>query len=178
MRRLESAVGAPLAGGGAGALGALVAIVRGYPAGGVLVTALFLAVLAVISVSDLRERRIPNVHTYGGASAALAASALAGADAFALSALGLLIGGGVMAAAYVLGRGRLGLGDVKLSAFAGSVLGAHATPLFLLAGTALGAVAAAALLVRGRDRRSTFAYGPYLAAGAAVAALTEGPLLS
>ena len=92
-----------------------------------------------------------------------------------LSGLGRRMGGGVMGVGFIVGRGRLGLGDVKLSAFAGSVLGAQGTPAFLLAGTALGAVVALALLAAGRDRRSTFAYRPYLAAGAAVVPLPSGP---
>ncbi len=173
-RRPESAWAAAAG----GALGAVVGAVRGFPPGGVVVAALFLAVLAAISVADLRERRVPNAYTYLGTIVALVAAATGGGESIVLSVGGMLIGGGVMGVGFIIGRGRLGLGDVKLSAFAGSVLGASATPAFLLAGTALGAAAALALLVAGRDRRSTFAYGPYLAAGAAVIALTRGPLLS
>ncbi len=173
-RRPESAWAAAAG----GVLGAVVGGVRGFPPGGVVVAALFLAVLAAISVVDLRERRVPNAYTYSGTIVALAAAATGGGESIVFSVLGMLIGGGVMGAGFIIGRGRLGLGDVKLSAFAGSVLGARATPTFLLAGTALGAIAALALLAAGRERRSTLAYGPYLAAGAALAALTEGPLLS
>ena len=173
-RRPESAWAAAAG----GALGAVVGAARGFPPGGVVVAALFLAVLAAISVADLRERRVPNAYTYLGTIVALVAAATGGGESIVLSVGGMLIGGGVMGVGFIIGRGRLGLGDVKLSAFAGSVLGASATPAFLLAGTALGAAAALALLVAGRDRRSTFAYGPYLAAGAAVIALTRGPLLS
>ncbi len=173
-RRPESAWAAAAG----GVLGAVVGVAQGFSSGGVIVAALFLAVLAAISVVDLRERRVPNAYTYSGTIVALAAAAMGGGESIVLSVLGMLIGGGVMGAGFIIGRGRLGLGDVKLSAFVGSVLGAHATPAFLLAGTALGAAAALALLATGRDRRSTFAYGPYLAAAAAVIALTRGPLLS
>jgi Flp pilus assembly protein protease CpaA len=173
-RRPESAWAAAAG----GVLGAVVGAARGFSSSGVIVVALFLAVLAAISVVDLRERRVPNAYTYPGTIVALAAAATGGGESIVLSVLGMLIGGGVMGAGFIIGRGRLGLGDVKLAAFAGSVLGARATPAFLLAGTALGAAVALAMLAAGRDRRSTFAYGPYLAAAAAVVALTRGPLLS
>ena len=180
MRALPSARGAAplLAAAAAGVIGAPAAALLGRPPGGVVVTALFLAALAALSTVDLRERRIPNAYTYGGTALALLAAGFGGVEAVALSVLGLLIGGGAMGALYLLGRGQLGFGDVKLAAFAGAVLGAEGTPAFLLAGTVLGAVAAAALMAMGRDRRSTFAYGPYLAAGAALVVVVRGPLLA
>lgn len=154
------------------------AVIAGRPPGGVAVTAAFLAVLVAVSLVDLRERRIPNAYVYTGTGLALAVALPGGADALGASLLGLLIGGGVMGGFYLVARGQLGLGDVKLAAFAGAVVGVRATPTFLMAGTGLGALAALVLLLRGGGRRSTFAYGPYLAAGAAVAVLAHGPLMS
>jgi leader peptidase (prepilin peptidase)/N-methyltransferase len=157
---------------------AAIAIVVGRPPGGVIVTAAFTAALAGISLVDLRERRIPNAYTYGGTAVALAVALPGGVDAIGSSLLGIGFGGGVMGAGFWVGRGQLGLGDVKLAAFAGAVLGGRATATFLMAGTVFVALAALVLLLRGRDRRSTFAYGPYLAAGAAFAVLVRGPLMS
>ena len=125
------AADATVAGAG-GALGAAAAIALGYSPGGVAVTALFVGALAGIAMIDLRERRIPNAYTYTGTLMALAAAALGGPGPLTLAALGLLAAGGAMAVMYLLGRGRLGMGDVKLCAFAGSVLakyGSHGTPL-------------------------------------------------
>lgn len=143
-----------------------------------MVTALFLAALAVASLVDLAERRIPNALTYSGVVAGLLIAVPGGGDAIASALLGVLVSAGAIGAFWALSRGQLGLGDVKLAAFVGAVLGVRAAPLFLVAGTSLGALAALVLLARGHDRRSTFAYGPYLAAGAALAVLLEGPLMS
>lgn len=142
------------------------------------VTALFLAALAVAALVDLAERRIPNALTYPGVVVGLLIAVPGGGTAVASALLGVLLGGGALGVFWAISRGQLGLGDVKFAAFVGAVLGVQAMPLFLVAGTGLGSLAALLLLLRGRDRRSTFAYGPYLAAGAAFAVLLRGPLMS
>ena len=97
----------------------------------------------------------------------------------ALAALGgFALAGGFFAAMFVIGRGRLGFGDVKLGALSGVVLGVAGAPLFLVAGTGAGVIAALVLLLRGTGLRATFAYGPSLAAGAAFAVLWRGPVVS
>jgi leader peptidase (prepilin peptidase)/N-methyltransferase len=159
-----------------GVAGGVAAALMERDAFAIAVTAVFCAALAALTVIDLRERRIPNRLTYAGTLVALGAAALAGLDAFTFALLGGLAAFGVMAAFYVLGRGRLGAGDVKLSMLSGAVLGLGAVPAFLLVGTALGALAGGALLLMGRGRSATFAYGPYLAAGAAVVLLRYGPV--
>jgi leader peptidase (prepilin peptidase)/N-methyltransferase len=133
------------------------------------------AVLALASVVDLEERRIPNRLTYPAMGTALLVAVLLG-DAGA-SVMGLAAAGGFMLLAAVVGGDQLGMGDVKLSAFAGTVVGVHGVPLFLLAGTTVGALLAGALLIRQRDRRATLPYGPCLSLGAAIAAL-NGTVLS
>lgn len=82
-----------------------------------------------------------------------------------LSALGILVGGGVVWAVrlighFVLGREAMGFGDVVLLAMIGSFLGWQATLVvfFLAPVCALVCVAAAALVWRGRE----IPYGPYL----------------
>jgi leader peptidase (prepilin peptidase)/N-methyltransferase len=142
----------------------------------IAVTGGFCAVLAAVSVADLRERRIPNAWTYPALLGALATAAATGNLLPALGGFGLA--GGFFAVMFVVGRGRLGMGDVKLGALAGVVLGAAAAPMFVFVGTAAGALAAALLLLRGTDRRATFAYGPSLAAGAALVVLLRGPVIS
>jgi len=148
------------------------------PPGAMVVTAGFLAAVTVASMTDLAERRIPNALTYPGVVVGLLIAVPGGGTALASAALGVLISAGALGAFWAVSRGQLGLGDVKFAAFAGAVLGVQAAPLFLVAGTSLGALAAVVLLLRGHDRRSTFAYGPYLAAGAAIAVLVDGPLMS
>lgn len=134
------------------------------------------AALALASVIDVQERRIPNRLTYPGAAVALAVSVLAGSGL--ASVAGLAAAGGFMLLAAAIGRGRLGMGDVKLSAFAGAALGIQGVPLFLVAGTLAGALAGAGLLLAGRGRDATLPYGPALAVGAVLAAVVEGVTVS
>lgn len=72
-------------------------------------------------------------------------------------------------------RGGLGMGDVKLAGFIGLLLGSAAATA-LIAGCVAGGLAAAALILTGRaGRTSTFAYGPYLALGAALTIVVSSP---
>ena len=164
----------------AAAIGLLVgvagALIAGRTVPAIVVSGGFFAVLAAVSVWDLRERRIPNVWTYPAALVAIAAAAATGNFFAALG--GLVVAGGFFALVFVLGRGRMGMGDVKLGALAGVALGIAGAPLFVLLGTAAGAIAGVFLLLRGAGRRATFAYGPSLAARAALAVLLRGPVVS
>jgi len=126
---------------------------------------------------DVRERRLPNAITYPGIITTLAVAAFAGLSVLASAIGGLLLAGGLMAVAFWFGRGSLGLGDVKLSAFVGGFLGIAGVPHYLLFGTLLGAVMAVLLLIGGKGRRATFAYGPALVAGAVLAVITSGAVV-
>ena len=162
------------AAGGAGA-----ALLGGYEGIAVAAVALFVAALALATAIDLRERRIPNALTYPGTLLAIVlAGVTAGTGGAIEAAAGMLIAGGVMFVVWLIGRGGLGMGDVKLSAFVGAAVGPAMVPTYLVVGSGLGAVAGIALLLRGRDRSSTFAYGPYLAIGATVAIIVGGPLIT
>lgn len=163
----------------AGLSGLAVAALAGRPPGAMAVTALFLAALAVAALVDLAERRIPNALTYPGVVVGLLIAVPGGGTAVASALLGVLVTGGTLWIFAEVSRGQwLGYGDAKLAAFVGAVLGVQAAPLFLVAGTGLGSLAALVLLIRTRDRHAMFAYGPYLAAGAAFVVLLRGPLMS
>lgn len=136
------------------------------------------ALLAAVSVIDVFERRIPNALIYPATLMALAGAVLLGRAAMTEAAGGLLLAGGILLLFWVVGRGQLGLGDVKLSGFAGALLGVGGVPLYLVAGVTAGAVGAAVLLLAGRGRKSTMPYGPFLAFGAALSLLLEGPIIS
>ncbi len=163
--------------GAAGGTGA--AVIGGYDGIAIAAVATFVAVLAVATAIDLRERRIPNALTYPGTLVAIAlAGVTAGVSGLFEASAGMLVAGGVMFIVWLLGRGGLGMGDVKLSAFVGAAVGPTMIPIYLVVGSGLGALAGVALLLRGRDRHSTFAYGPYLAIGATVAIIVGGPLIA
>ncbi len=79
-----------------------IAAIAGRPPGALVVTALFLAALAVASLIDLSQRRIPNPLTYAGVALGLLIAVPGGGAAIASAALGVLFGGGVLALFWAL----------------------------------------------------------------------------
>ncbi len=139
-------------------------------------TGAIVAVLVAVSVRDLEVRRIPNAWTYPATVAALILAATRGIETVALAVAGAALAGGYLFAFFLIGRGRLGLGDVKLAALVGACVGIANVPAFLLLGTLAGAVLALALLAIGRSRHSSFAYGPALALGGIAILILRGPV--
>jgi len=81
--------------------------------------------------------------------------------------LGAVVGLAIFLVLQVLGRGSLGVGDMKLALLIGAMRGFPDVFNALLLGTLLGGLAAAFLLiVMRKGRKASIAYGPYLAAGA------------
>jgi leader peptidase (prepilin peptidase)/N-methyltransferase len=135
------------------------------------------AVLALIVVTDLERRRIPNVVIYPAiALAVLAALFLPEPDPrpalvgglVALAVYGVLALGGRLA----YGSGAMGMGDVKLACFIGLITG---YPLVFVAIVAAifsaGLTSLVLLATRLKGRRDPIPYGPFLVAGAAIAGL-------
>jgi leader peptidase (prepilin peptidase)/N-methyltransferase len=151
----------------AGLAGATIALV--HPLGNALAFAAIQVLLVAIAATDLAERRIPN--------ALVAAVVLVSLGCRAVSEPSLLVESSIAGAlAFVaalllanFARGGLGMGDVKLIGAMGFVLGSQIFEALFI-GTAAGAVAAILIMAR-HGRRATFAYGPYLALGAALAVL-------
>jgi leader peptidase (prepilin peptidase)/N-methyltransferase len=141
-----------------------------------LVAAL-LALMPGIAVIDIRHRIIPNRLVYPsllGFAAAIAVGDLLSDDVNAPGAvLGFLAyGGGLLVIALIAPAG-MGMGDVKLAALVGLVLGSLGLRYVAVAaglGILLGGLAAIVALAAGAGRRGTLPYGPFLAAGAALAA--------
>jgi leader peptidase (prepilin peptidase)/N-methyltransferase len=132
--------------------------------------------LVTIAAVDLETRRIPNELVGGLAVLALVARAVAERSHLVESVVAGLAVFGVALLLASLARGGLGMGDVKLAGALGLVLG-KVVLLALALGTAAGAIAAVAVLVRrgSAGRRTTIAYGPYLALGAALGILVFAP---
>jgi leader peptidase (prepilin peptidase)/N-methyltransferase len=144
----------------------------------------FLGVMVACALIDLHHRIIPNVIVlpslvlFGGAVASLA---VAGKPlGLSTGALGLLAyGGGLMAVALVSPSG-MGMGDVKLAAFIGLVLGSLGwvyIGVAAMVAVLAGGVGAVVTLARGGTRKDAIPFGPYLAGGAVLAALV-GPSLA
>jgi leader peptidase (prepilin peptidase) / N-methyltransferase len=126
----------------------------------------FIAMLAAVTVTDLRERRIPN--RVLGAAVVLGLPLLAASDPGALPGrvTAAVVAGGVFLTMALLRPGGFGLGDVKLIATMGLFLGPAvlgAVLIALLAGSLWGV----ALFVRhGRAAaKLTLPFAPFLALG-------------
>jgi leader peptidase (prepilin peptidase)/N-methyltransferase len=136
-----------------------------------------LALMPGIAVIDLRHKIIPNRLTYPAllASAVLILLAWLIDDAVdpLRAALGFLLYGGGLFVVAAVSRG-MGMGDVKLAALIGLVLGSLGLGFVgVAAGAAivLGGLGAFVALAMGKGRKSAIPFGPYLAAGAVVAGL-------
>jgi leader peptidase (prepilin peptidase) / N-methyltransferase len=155
--------------------------------------AVFAALLVVLTVTDLRERILPDVVNFTGLGLGLllslftlpvdgSAGWMAGrvfglelpvpvlslADALigAAAASGLLW---VVAEGYFRLRGRegMGLGDVKMMAMAGAFLGLQRALLTILLGSLLGSLIGSAVIVfRHKGRDFELPFGTFLGAGA------------
>jgi leader peptidase (prepilin peptidase)/N-methyltransferase len=143
----------------------------------------FLGLLFALSVIDLRHRKIPNRLVYPAlivAAAWVVVADLAGSELSATSAaLGFLAYGmGLLVVAFISPRG-MGMGDVKLAALVGLVLGSFGLAEVAVAagmGILFGGVGAIVALLAGAGRKTPIPFGPYLAAGAAVAAFAAEPI--
>ena len=137
-----------------------------------LVVAFFVAVLIVLSVIDVRTRRLPNRIVLPAALAVLAAHIAVAPDralewvAAALGAFALLL---VAALAY---PGGLGMGDVKLALLLGAALGWAVGAAIVIGFVAAGLAGAVLIVGNGWSaRRAALPLGPVLAFGALAALL-------
>lgn len=144
------------------------------------VAALLVAVLVPATVTDLRERRIPNPVTASGAAAAIVLGLLLDP---AGQPVRLVVAAAVVLLLLALRHPRpagLGLGDVKLAGVLALCLGPVVVVALSVAFAAGGAVAVVVALRGGRRalRTTTVPFGPYLAAGAVVAFVSGRPMLT
>jgi Flp pilus assembly protein protease CpaA len=125
---------------------------------------LYLA-MAVVIVSDLTTRRIPDRLTLPALAYALALAAVLPARLTLLeAALGALVGGGVVFVAAVLSRGAIGGGDVKLMGALGAAIGWKAALLALAAAQVVGGAVGLVLVLGGRaNRKSDLPVGALIA---------------
>lgn len=131
--------------------------------------------MAYVALVDLRSRRIPNVVTVPGTALAIVLAATGGGSVLTGAASGAALAIAITGAMFVAARGRFGMGDVKLAGLCGAVLGVAVVPLFLVVASLFGSAAAVAVLLRGGDRNTTIAYGPFMATAGALLCWWLGP---
>lgn len=146
------------------------------------VMALFFTTLLAISVIDAEHRIVPNRIVYPalpGFAVLVLAGGLLGQLDTVRGALGLLVyGGGLLLVALAYPRG-MGIGDVKLAALIGLVLGSLGLSYVTVAAAAgffAGGLGGVVALATGRSRKTAIPFGPYLAAGAVFSALAGAPV--
>jgi leader peptidase (prepilin peptidase) / N-methyltransferase len=156
----------------AAAAAASAALLRLGPTREGLLAAWVLATLTVLAAIDLEVRLLPNRIVFPAILGATAWQSV-----FFPDRLLECLTAGVLAALVLLlpslfQPGAVGIGDVKVTAFLGIVLGGDVM-VALLAGSLLSAPAALAMLLRrgAAARRAALPFGPFLAMGAAVALL-------
>jgi leader peptidase (prepilin peptidase)/N-methyltransferase len=143
------------------------------PSPGRLLTGwLLVAVLVVVAGIDIDHQVIPDRITLPGIGVGLLLSFLGIRASWLESLLGIVVGGGLLFVVILLSGGGMGGGDMKLGAMIGAFLGYKLALLALFVAVILGGLVAVALLSTGiRRRKDPIPFGPFLAAGAALAML-------
>lgn len=144
------------------------------------------AALVALVWIDLHEYRLPREITYTAlalSAVAIVIAALANDEPERIwqAALGAAIALAVMALVYVVSRGGMGDGDVRLAPLLGLHLGylnPGIVPVGLFLGFALGAVVGVGLMAAGRaGRKTALPFGPFLAAGTVLAVFVGQPII-
>lgn len=124
------------------------------------------AVLLAAACIDLEHRIIPNRLVLAGLAGGAVLAPLWGGVPLVQVATGFLLAGGGMLAIALLGRGGMGMGDVKLAAVIGLFLGpALAAVALVVAFWVAGLISALLLILRRRGRKDMIPFGPFLGVG-------------
>ena len=150
--------------------------VEGTGAG--LLSGFFATVFLALAFTDVERRLIPNRIVYPSLLLAAAFSWAWPDRSIASVFAGGAVALGLMLTVYILGRGALGFGDVKMEMLLGMATGLGAAIVGLFLGAiAAGAVVAILLVARVLQRRDYIPYGPFIAIGAIVAIPWGGPIV-
>ncbi|SCG59896.1 prepilin peptidase [Micromonospora halophytica] len=151
--------------------------------GGLPLLAVWLVVMhtgVLLAAVDVAVRRLPTPVISAATlaiSVVLAGQAATTGQARTLVAAALAAAalGGLYLALVIIAGSEMGLGDVRLAALLGAALGATSWPAVLLGGLLPFVLAAPEALARLALRRAhSIAFGPYLVAGALIAAVVDG----
>lgn len=138
----------------------------------------FVTVLAVVTLTDLEQRIIPNKVLIVGAVLCLAIAAPTDPGGLPERAIAAAAAGGVFFLVVLAYPAGMGLGDVKLAATMGLFLGRAVAPAVLVALLA-GSIVGVALIARhgSKARKMAIPFGPFLALGGLVGLLAGDQLI-
>ncbi|RKP57210.1 prepilin peptidase [Cohnella endophytica] len=135
-----------------------------------LIGFILVSLCLIVTISDLRFMRIPNRLLLFFAPLLVAAQLLADWHSFLNHLLGALVGGVILFLVAWLSRGGMGMGDVKLFALFGFVVGFPHVLLALMIACLVGTIVGGSLLaLRLIQRKQPMPFGPFLAGGTIIA---------
>ena len=128
------------------------------------------SVLALITLTDIEQRMVPNAVVIPAALLTIVCSGIAGLRGLPGVLLGGAIGFLLFLLLAVIYPGAMGFGDVKLAGSIGLIAAYPRVLVCLLVAMLAGGVAAAGYLLSGRGTRKSFIpYAPFLAIGGLLA---------
>ena len=154
------------------------AVVHRDDPGEVAIDMVFVTMLAVVTLTDIERRIIPDVVLLGGSALCLAIAIPTDPGGLPERAIAAAAAGGLLFAVVFAYPKGMGLGDVKLAAAMGLFLGRAVAPAILIALFAGSAVGLALIASRGAEaRKMAIPFGPFLALGGVVAMLVGDQLI-
>ncbi|NDI35403.1 prepilin peptidase [Chengkuizengella sediminis] len=134
---------------------------------GELIIGLLLVCLSVIiTISDLKYMIIPNKVLLFFLPFLFIARILFPSQSIWYYVLGFFVGGGILLLLAIISRGGMGMGDVKLFALYGFIIGFDRILLALFVASVIGMIVGFTLIILKKvQRKQPIPFGPYLALG-------------
>jgi len=144
-----------------------------------LLASVYICFLMVMAITDLESQRILNSVVFPAIGVALVAAFFTPGRSLMQLLLGGVVGFVILFLLAALVSGGMGMGDVKLAAFIGFMVGFPQVGLVLLLAFVIGGLIAGVQWAAGRlSRGDRVAFGPYLALGAVIGLLYGDQLLT
>jgi len=140
--------------------------------------------LIIIAFIDLNEQIVPDVISLPGIVIGFILSFFVPYISFVNSALGVLVGGGIiliigLAGSVIFKKEAMGGGDVKLAAMVGAFLGWRYIIISLFLGFFLGALAGIFLILsKVKSREDVIPFGPFIVLGSFITLLWGDKIIS
>jgi leader peptidase (prepilin peptidase)/N-methyltransferase len=149
-----------------------------------LIYIILASALLIIAFIDLNEQIVPDEISLPGIVAGFILSFFVPYISFINSALGVVVGGGIiliigMAGSVIFKKEAMGGGDVKLAAMIGAFLGWRYIVISLFLGFFLGALAGIILIMlKIKSREDTVPFGPFIVLGSFITLLWGEKIIS
>jgi leader peptidase (prepilin peptidase)/N-methyltransferase len=161
-----------------GLLFAATVLVYRHDAAEAAIGLVFVTVLAIVTLTDLEQRIIPNKVLIAGAIVCVAIAAPTDPAGLPERAIAAATAGGVFFLVVLAYPAGMGLGDVKLAATMGLFLGRAVGPAILVALLVASLVGLALIVRHGSSaRKMAIPFGPFLALGGIVGLLAGDRLI-